>query len=432
MSASTEAPRPTNARWFPILAMVFVATLINYLNRTVYGIARPFFVQELHIDPVWVGIIASAFSVTYVIAQIPGGAFLDKFGTRLTYGLSLVTWSCFTLMQGFIVGPISMMATRLGLGACEAPCFPANSRVLAHWFPQAERARANSIYSVGMYGGIAFLSVPLFWLTEHYGWRALFIITGVIGIIFGGLWFLVYQEPQDSKLANQQELDMIVAGGGLKRAATQTPFRWKQIAKLLTIRQILCASIAQFGSNAVLVFFLIDFVNYLATQRHMPWIKAGIFVALPYIAAAVGGLVAGQVSDLLLKRTGNANLARKLVNVTGLGLAALVPLAILVPSGNDALVILIMSIAFFGQGASNQGWTVISDIAPANMIGVTAGLFNLITNLAGILIPIVIGVILQFTGSYNWALLFIGALPLIGAFLYLFVMGDIKRLEISV
>ncbi|HWF64687.1 MAG TPA: MFS transporter, partial [Rhizomicrobium sp.] len=372
MGADSPAPRATNARWFPILAMVFLATLINYLNRTVYGIARPLFVKELHIDPVWVGLIASAFSVTYVIAQIPGGAFLDKFGTRFTYGISLITWSCFTLVQGFIIGPISMLVARLGLGVCEAPCFPANSRVLAHWFPQVERARANSIYSVGMYGGIAFLSVPLFWLTAHYGWRALFILTGVIGILFGIVWFLVYQEPQDSKLANREELDLIIAGGGLKHSTVQTPFRWKQVAKLLTVRQIMCASIAQFGSNAVLTFFLIDFVNYLATQRHMPWIKAGIFVALPYIAAAVGGLVAGQISDFILKRTGSANLARKLVTVTGLCLAALVPLSILVPSGNDSLMILIMSIAFFGQGASNQGWTVISDIAPANVLGVTA------------------------------------------------------------
>jgi ACS family D-galactonate transporter-like MFS transporter len=256
-------------------------------------------------------------------------------------------------------------------------------------------------------------------------------MTGVIGIAFGAIWFLVYQEPQNSKSVNQQELDLIVRGGGLKHSAAQTPFRWRYIGKLLAMRQVLCASIAQFGSNAVLTFFLIDFVNYLATQRHMPWLKAGIFVALPYIAAAIGGLVAGQVSDFLLKKTGNANLARKLVTVTGLVLAALVPVSILVPAGQDTLVILIMSIAFFGQGASNQGWTVISDIAPSNLVGVTAGLFNLITNLSGILIPIVIGVILQFTGSYNWALLFIGALPLIGAFLYVFVMGDIKRLEIS-
>jgi ACS family D-galactonate transporter-like MFS transporter len=350
----------------------------------------------------------------------------------MTYGLSLITWSCFTLVQGFVPGPMSMMAARLGLGVCEAPCFPANSRVLAHWFPQGERARANSIYSIGMYGGIAFLSVPLFWLAQAYGWRALFILTGLVGVVFGLLWFMVYREPQDSQLANQAERDYIVAGGGLQHSTSaKAPFNWRQAFRLLGNREILCAAIAQFGGNAVLTFFLIDFINYLSVERHMAWLKVGIAAAFPYIAAAIGGLVAGQVSDLLLKKIGNATLARKLVMVTGLVLASLLPLSILVPQGQDGLVIVIMSIVFFGQGATNQGWTVISDIAPKQLIGVTGGVFNLITNLSGILIPIVIGVILQYTGSYNWALLFTGALPLIGAFLYVFVMGDIKRLEIA-
>src|SRR5256885_2362771 len=122
------ATSPTHVRWFLILPLVFVATLINYLNRTVFGIARPYFDQDLHIDPVWVGFLGSAFSVAYVIAQLPGGAALDRFGTRLTYGFSLVTWSAFTVIQGFVSGPYSMLVARLGLGACEAPCFPANSR----------------------------------------------------------------------------------------------------------------------------------------------------------------------------------------------------------------------------------------------------------------------------------------------------------------
>src|ERR1700722_4251102 len=120
MAVDSPSPvRRSSARWFPILGMVFVATLINYLNRTVYGIARPLFVQELHMSASEVGIIAAAFSITYVVAQLPAGAFLDRFGTRLTYGLSLVTWSFFTLAQGFVPGAASMLVARLGLGVCE-------------------------------------------------------------------------------------------------------------------------------------------------------------------------------------------------------------------------------------------------------------------------------------------------------------------------
>jgi MFS family permease len=120
------------------------------------------------------GVVFSAFSWSYALLQIPGGIFLDRYGTRLTYSLALSLWSCFTAAMGLVHNLTALGLTRIGLGIFEAPCFPANSRVLATWFPQHERARANSIYSVGQYAGIAFLSVPLFWITQQLGWRGLF------------------------------------------------------------------------------------------------------------------------------------------------------------------------------------------------------------------------------------------------------------------
>ena len=431
LTAELPAERATKVRWFPILALVFMATMINYLNRTVFGIAKPLLVTDLHIDPVWAGLLGSAFQWSYAAAQLPAGALLDRLGTRLTYTLSLIGWSVFTLMQGAVSGVGAMIGARVGLGLFEAPCFPANSRVLAHWFPQHERARANSIYSVGMFAGIAFLSVPLFWLTQTYGWRVLFFLTGVIGVVFGVLWYLVYREPHESHLANEAEINYIVAGGGLKTQGAKAEFRWSYVKKLLSTRLMICASVAQFGTNAVLTFFLIDFVNYLIVQRHMAFLSAGFYAALPYMAAAVGGLVGGQISDQLLKRGQGANLARKLPITVGLLLAACLPIVSYIPADENWLVILVMSVVFFGQGASNLGWTVLSDIAPRQLVGLSAGFFNLITNLSGIITPIAIGIILQYTGSYDLSFAFIGALPLLGAILYVFAMGDIKRMEFT-
>jgi ACS family D-galactonate transporter-like MFS transporter len=293
-----------------------------------------------------------------------------------------------------------------------------------------ERARANSVYAVGQYANTAILAVPIFWLATTYGWRDLFILTGLIGVVFGFIWYVSYREPQDSKLANDAEREFIVAGGGLKYSKP-TPFRWKYVFQLLGFRQVQCAAIAQFCGNTVLVFFLLDFVNYLVTQRHMAFLHAGIFSALPYIGAALGGLVGAQVADAILRKGGSINLARKLPVVVGLLLASTITLVNLVPLGQDGVVIAIMSIAFFGQGATNLGWTVISDLAPKQLIGMTGGVFNMITNLAGILTPTILGIILQITGSYFYSLIYVGALPLLGAFLYVFVMGDIKRLEIT-
>jgi ACS family D-galactonate transporter-like MFS transporter len=289
--SSTLLP-PTRVRWFPILALVFIATLINYLDRAVFSIARPKFTLDLGMTNTVAGLLGSAFSWSYAFAQIPGGALLDRFGTRLVYFLSLIGWSVMTMLQGTINGVSAFIGLRVGLGVCEAPCFPANSRVLNSWFPQQERARANAIYSVGMSAGLAFFTLPLFWIAERYTWRGLFIVAGGIGVIFGALWWAFYREPRESKLVNQAELDYIEAGGGFAKAGiAQTPVSWLNILRVARLRPILIISLAQFCGNTVLVFFLLDFVNYLFTERHLTWIKTGFYVSFPFMAAALGGLI---------------------------------------------------------------------------------------------------------------------------------------------
>ena len=161
----------------------------------------------------------------------------------------------------------------------------------------------------------------------------------------------------------------------------------------------------------------------------MTFIQAGFMTSLPYIGASIGVLVGGLVSDRLLKRTGSPNLARKLPIVGGMLLASTIVAANYVPAGNDALVILIMSIAFFGQGMTNLGWTVISDVAPKRLIGLTSGIFNFSANLAGIVTPLVIGVAFQLTGSFVGPLVYIGVVALLGAFSYSVILGDIHRLD---
>ncbi|MDP2092192.1 MAG: MFS transporter, partial [Pseudohongiella sp.] len=286
-SGATLNEQRTNVRWFPILFMVLIGTTINYLDRAVFGIARVGGMQEdLGLDAVQIGYLGAAFSLTYAFAQIPGGIFLDRFGTRVTYGLSLFSWSLFTAAQGIAGGFAAMFGYRLGMGLCEAPCFPANSRILATWFPQGERARANSVYAVGQYAGLAFLSVPLVWITSELGWRALFLIAGLGGMLFAFYFYGKYHEPNDSKIANQAELDYIEAGGGLAPKTARLKFNWKNLASVFRRRQILVASAAMFCGNTVLVFFLIDFINYLGSERDMQFLQAGIWGALPYIAAA--------------------------------------------------------------------------------------------------------------------------------------------------
>lgn len=375
------------------------------------------------------------FSWSYVASQIPGGLFLDRFGSKLTYFLSMTFWSLCTLAQGLVHGIAGLFVFRLGLGVSEAPCFPTNSRVVATWFPQSERAMATGTYTVGEYIGLAFFSPFLFMLMGAFGWRSLFYVVGGVGIVFGVIWWLMYREPRDHPSANQAELDYIEAGGGLTHrhkdngaaaAPAKSGFEWRTIGRLLKHRQLTGICLGQFAGNSTLVFFLTWFPTYLATERHMGWLKIGFFAIMPFIAASIGVMFGGLFSDWLLRRGKSANVARKLPIIAGLLLASTIILANYVES--NVAVIAILSVAFFAQGMAALGWTLVSDIAPEGLLGVTGGIFNFAANLAGIVTPLVVGFIVAATGSFVGALVFIGVIALIGALSYIFIVGDIKRI----
>ncbi len=405
--------------------------MVNYLDRTVLGIAAPYLARDLTLDAAQMGLVFSAFSWSYALLQIPGGVFLDRFGTRLTYSLALGCWSFCTACMGLVRGLPSLLLTRIGVGVFEAPCFPANSRIMATWFPQHERARGNSIYSFGQYVGLGFLSAPLFWLTRQVGWHGLFFVVGAAGILFAVAFWTLYRDLNRDTRANRAEIDYIEAGGGGEYRGQPVVFRWANIRALLRHRQVVGASLGQFGGNSTQVFFLTWFPTYLVTARGMDYIKAGYMAALPYVAASAGVLLGGLLSDTLLKRTGSANVARKLPVVSGLCLAAVIIAANYVPAGDNTTVMVIMSLAFFGQGMTNLGWTVVSDIAPKELIGLTSGIFNFTTNLAGIVTPLVVGYAYQKSGSFFGPLVYIGAVALIGAFSYIVILGDIHRLQVD-
>jgi ACS family D-galactonate transporter-like MFS transporter len=403
-----EGVPPTRARLL-VLGLITAATLINYLDRTVISVAAPMLSKDLGLSPALMGVAFSAFSWTYAAAQIPGGILLDRLGVRLTYYFSVTSWSICTLLQGFSIGLGTLISARLALGIAEAPAYPCNSRILNTWFPQHERARATGVYSVGQYFGLAFLSPVLFWIAAACGWRVLFVVVGLLGVGFGLVWLALYRDPEG-------------------RPTTAVRLDWKVMRQLIRKRQILGASLGQFASNSTLVFFLTWFPTYLATERHMAWLQVGFLAILPFIAATVGVIVGGVSSDYLLRRTGSANIARKLPIVSGLALASTIVAANFLEQ--DSAVIAVMSVAFFGQGMCNLGWTLISDVAPKDFIGLTAGIFNLCANLAGIVTALLVGAIVQATGSFAWALAYIAALAVGGTLSYILVVGDVRRVEI--
>jgi len=410
-----------------ILALISLAVAINYLDRAVLGIAAPSIQQQFGLNPAVMGLVFSAFSWTYFLGQVPSGVLLDRFGTRAIYSFSLLAWSLATLLHAAATGFASLLGLRLALGLAEAPCFPANSNVVAKWFPRSERGRAIGVYTAAEYVGLSFMSPVLFWILNSFGWRALFGAAGGIGVAVAFVFARQYRDPADHPSVSQSELAYVAAGGGDVGRTAPARFEPGHLRALFRHRQMWGLCIGQYAVYSTFVFFLTWFPTYLATERHMDWIRVGIFTALPYIAGFFGILFAGWWSDRMLASGKTLNVARKLPVIAGLVGASTIAAANYVES--DWVVIGILSIAFFAQAMSSSGWTVISEVAPRSQIGLVSGLFSASANLSGIVTPLVIGAILQATGSFFGALAFVGGVALVGALSWIFLIGEIRPID---
>lgn len=413
-----------------LLAMLFVTVVITYLDRSNLSIAATAIAKDLQLDPAHMGLVFSAFGWSYALLQIPGGMLVDRTRPRLLLALVIGLWSLATILQGFAGTFAILLSLRVLLGALEAPAYPTLNRVVTTWFPDSERARAIATYTSGQYVGLAFLTPALVLTQQHFGWQGVFFLTGALGVAWGLVWYALYREPSEASDVNEAELEAIRAGGGLvelgdtRRArARYTAADWRAV---LGNRKLWGMYIGQIAVTSTLWFFLTWFPTYLVKYRHMDFLKAGFMAAVPFLAAFVGILSSGLLSDGMLRRGVSATVARKVPIVTGLLLSTAIVGANYVET--PSMVILFMAIAFFGSGFSSITWVLVSSMAKKELLGLTGGMFNLMGNLSSICVPIVIGLIVR-NDDFKPALVFMSAVGLLGALSYLFLVGRIERIR---
>ena len=414
---------------YAMLSLVFINVMINYLDRSNLSVAAATLSKDLHLSSVQMGFIFSAFGWTYAILQIPGGLIADRFAPRVLYAFCLITWSIVTFMQGFARGFVSLFGLRLATGAFEAPSYPINNRIVTSWFPNHERASAIALYVSGQFIGLAFFTPVLVTIQYYFGWQGLFFTTGLIGILWGLIWYFFYRDPLDHATVNAAELDYIEKGGGLisgKKYDTGqlSVWNWANMKQVFTNRTLWGVYIGQFCMNAMLWFFLTWFPTYLVQYRGLSFIKSGYLASIPFLAACGGLLLSGFVSDYLIRQGKSIGVARKTPIIIGLLVSASIVGANY--SNNTAFIIFFMALAFFGAGMALISWVFVSILAPKHLIGLTGGVFNFMGNLASIIVPIVIGFLVK-GGDFEPALVFIGALGLIGACSYIFLVGKTEQ-----
>ena len=428
--------KPTHTRYL-ILATLFAASTFSYGDRVCLSITGISFAKDLHLTPLQLGYLFSGFSWAYVIAQLPAGWLLDRVGTRLVYGISIAAWSLLAAaagFAGFLTGGIAfaaIFAIRFLSGLAQAPVFPGNGRVVAAWFPSTERGTASAIFNASQYFALVVFSPILGWITHAYGWKSCFWFLGIVGAGITLLWVKTIHDVKAHPHINLAEIDKIETGGGLcilgAPPRTGVPLSWNAVGKLLANRMLVGIYLGQYCITTLTWFFLTWFPIYLAQARHMSITKVGVLAALPALFGSVGGILGGIVSDRLLRAGRSLTFARKAPIVAGMACATTMMLCNLVDTQWG--ILLLMSIAFFGKGFGALGWTVIADVSPKDMVGVNGGMFNLCGNIAGITTPIVIGYLVQRTGSFRYALVYVAVTALLAIASYLVIVGPIRRLS---
>ncbi|HBM7341664.1 TPA: MFS transporter [Klebsiella oxytoca] len=433
------AGKKTHARYYILFMITLVLTLATG-DRATLSVAGPEMQKELGITAVEIGYLFSAFSWAYVISMTPAGWVADKVGSKRAMFLGILLWSVMTVFMGLVsyvtfVVP-ALLILRFLLGVCESPVGPSAGRIIAAWFPSQERGVAGAIFNSAQYASLAIFTPLMAWLCHAFGWDHVFIVMGVIGIIIAFCWSKFFYVPTRHPGINNEEMEYLKEGGALVELDTAASVKgerkragWQEIGQLFKSRMLIGIFIGQYCISAITWFFMTWFPIYLVKERGMSILQAGFMASVPAICGLVGGIMSGFFSDWLLRKTNNLSLARKVPITIGLTMSASMILCNYV--GSEALVMFLMSAAFFGKGFGSLGWAVVADTAPKEIIGTTGGLFNSLGNIAGIVTPVVIGYILQETGSFANALVFVGTHGIIAVCSYWFIVGKIERLKIA-
>ncbi|KVH03891.1 MFS transporter [Burkholderia anthina] len=415
-------------RWAMIL-MCFLANVINFIDRANLAIAAPSIRADLGLDAVGMGLVLSAFFWTYAFLQLPAGWFIDKVGVRVSLALAVGWWSVFTVATGAARGLAQLVGVRLMLGVGEAAAIPSFAKVAFNWFPRSERGLASSIFDSGSRVGSA-LSLPLVaWLISLVGWRGSFVITGGIGIVWALAWWFVYRDPERYRAIAPDAVDALLAQRGEPTVAAATDGPKVSWLDLFRYRTVWGMMIGLFCLNFAIYFFITWFPSYLLQSRGFSLASLGTWGMLPALLAIPGGWLGGYVSDSLFRRGWSATAARKTCLVFGMLLSSSIALSAFVENDWACLGLFALAYASLSFAGANV-WTLVGEVAPTPAhVASLGGIQNFAGNLAGIFITTFTGVMLSITkGSFVVPLAVAGALCVVGALSYLFVVGKVEPL----
>ena len=425
----------TNVRW-TVVALIFFATTVNYIDRQVIGLLKPYIQDDLGWTEADYGYIVTAFQVAYGIGMIVGGRMLDKLGSKLGYSIAIIVWSLGAMLHATVRSVTGFGFARAVLGLGEAGNFPAAVKVIAEWFPKRDRAFATGLFNSGTTIGAIIAPIIVTAITLQWGWRWAFIITGLLGFIWVVIWWLLYHSPEKNKKVNAAELAYIrsESGDGSDDPSSQGDcdqknrphheITWRQ---LFRHRQTYAILFSRFVTDWVWWFFLFWTPDFLNKTQGVDLKATVLPLIVIYTMSSIGGIYGGHVSSQFIRFGRSVDFARK---TTILLFALLVlPLNAVPYIQNMWIVVLIIGLAT----STHQAWasnifTIVSDVYPKQVVGSMTGISSVGGAVGGALASSFVGLILEWTGSYATIFMIASCMYLL-AWLTLKLFVPIKHIQ---
>ncbi|MES2393053.1 MAG: MFS transporter [Acidobacteriota bacterium] len=395
-----------------IVALLVISVIVNYADRSNLAIAAPVITHQLSLSPTQMGALLAAFSWTYAFLQLFGlsGWLADRFPVGYVLLIGYVLWTLATCTTGLLSGFTTIFIARLVLGAGESVAYPCYSRVFAE-LPQHQRGRANAFIDAGTNIGPSLGALIGGLIMVHLGWRALFVILGLGGLLWVLPWLAIM--PRTRTIAEQSNLP---------KATT---------AELLHVRSAWGTFLGHFCGNYVYYFLLAWLPTYLVQEVHMSLAAMARFTSFAFLLIACSTLAVGWLTDRLIRGGLSATLVRKTAASAGLACGSLLALATLAAgSSHLSLVLLLIACSGYGAYASNH-WAITQTLAGPSMAGRWSGVQNGVANLSGIVGPWLSGAILQRTGSLHAAFLVAAAIALFGSLCWALIVARVEPVNWS-
>ncbi|MCB0743110.1 MAG: MFS transporter [Ignavibacteriae bacterium] len=415
-------PKVGKFRWV-ILALVFFATTINYIDRQVIGILAPTLQEEIGWSNIEYGYIVTAFTAAYAIGLLLIGRFMDQLGTKIGYSTALTGWSFAAIGHALASTVFGFGLARFILGFFEAGNFPAAVKTVAEWFPKKERALATGLFNAGTNVGAVVAPLVVPWIAITWGWQEAFIFTGLGGLIWLVFWFWLYDKPENSKRLSKQELAYIQSDP----ADPPARIPWKDLFKY---RGTWAFAVGKFLTDPAWWFYLYWIPSFLYKNYNLSLTELGLPLIIIYVMADVGSIGGGWLSSYFIKRGWSINKGRKVTML--ICAVSVIPIMFASGASNVWVAVALLSLAT----AAHQGWsanlfTTVSDMFPRKAVGSVVGLGGMFGAIGGMIIATATGFILEFTGSYLILFIIAGSLYLIALFIINILVPEIKEIEMS-